>query len=281
MQIELQNVSFCYKQFGSSTDTGRAALNRINLKINHHELIGIVGPSGSGKTTLIQTLNGLLKPDQGTVLIDNQPALYKGDFSHNWHKQVSIVFQFPEMQFFENSVYDEIAFALRNQNLPEQQISERVRNVSTTLEIFDENFQTRSPFNLSEGQKRRVAIASILVLEPEILMLDEPTAGLDYSGIQILKRVIQNIYNRNKTIIIVSHDVDFVAEMTQRIITLSEGRIGYDGPKQDFFLNENLISKSHLELPQIMKLAKKLKQQGKDIKYPVYSVEELKRSLRM
>lgn len=279
MDIEIQNLSFCYKQFGSSVDTGRAALDNVNLKINHHELIGVVGPSGSGKTTLIQMLNGLLKPDQGTLLIDNQPALYKGKFFHNWHKRVGIVFQFPEMQFFEPSVYDEIAFALRNQKLPEQQISERIRNVSTTLEIFDEKFQSRSPFNLSEGQKRRVAIASILVLEPEILMLDEPTAGLDYSGIQILKRVIQNIYSRNKTIIIVSHDIDFVADMTQRIILLSEGRIGYDGPKKDFFLNENLINKSHLELPQIMKLAKKIKQQGKDIKYPVYSVSELKRAL--
>lgn len=280
MNIGLQDVSFGYKQFAQNLGNNGYILKNINLKIDHHEIIGIVGASGSGKTTLIQMLNGLLEPDQGTVLLDNKPAIYSGEFANNWHKRVGIVFQFPEMQFFENTIFDEISYALRNRNIAEEEISERVMAVAEILELPPIDLYKRSPFHLSEGQKRRVAIASILVLEPEILIFDEPTAGLDFSGITILKRIIERIYNENKIVIVVSHDVDFVAEISHRIIALSGGKIIHDSSKEDFFVNEDLLSQSHLELPQIMKLAKELIKKGKPVKYPVFSVHELQAFLK-
>jgi len=280
MKIELQNISFCYKQFAQNLDNNGYILKNINLKIDQHEIIGIVGASGSGKTTLIQMLNGLLEPDIGTVLLDNIPAIYSGESANNWHKQVGIVFQFPEMQFFENSIFDEISYALRNLKIDEDEIIERVTEVAKTLEFPKIDMHKRSPFHLSEGQKRRVAIASLLVLEPEILIFDEPTAGLDYSGITIIKRIIERIYHENKIVIIVSHDMDFVAEISHRIVALSGGEIINDSPKENFFINENLLSKSHLELPHIMKLAKELRRKGNPIKYPVFSIQELQASLK-
>jgi energy-coupling factor transport system ATP-binding protein len=276
MKINLQNISFNYKQFGQSSNNGQSVLKNISLLLDHYQIIGIVGPSGSGKTTLIQMLNGLLEPNAGKVVIDDQPVSYKGDYANFWRKRVCIVFQFPEMQFFENKVFDEIAYALRNQQIDENEIAKRINNVAALLEFNQDDFLLRSPFHLSEGQKRKVAIASILVLEPEILILDEPTAGLDYKGIQILKRIVKKIYQQDRTVIIVSHDMDFVAELAQRVIVLSKGEINYDGSKENFFQQEKLLSDSHLELPQIMQTVKKLRRNGIDIKYPIYSVEELK-----
>jgi len=280
MKINLQNISFNYKQFGQSSNNGQPILNNINLQLNHHQIVGIVGPSGSGKTTLIQMLNGLLEPDTGKVLVDDQPVFYKGGYANSWRKRVGIVFQFPEMQFFENEVFDEIAYALRNQQIDEDEISKRIKNVAGLLEFNQDDFLSRSPFHLSEGQKRKVAIASILVLEPEVLILDEPTAGLDYKGIQILKRIVKKIYQQDRAIIIVSHDMDFVAELAQRVIVLLKGQVYYDGSKEDFFQQKKILSDSHLELPQVMQTAKKLRKNGIDIKYPIYSVEELKDTLQ-
>ena len=280
MKIELKNISFGYTQFGQNLGNNGFVLKNINLQINQHEIMGIVGASGSGKTTLIQMLNGLLEPDSGSVLLDNKPAIYNGERANNWHKQVGIVFQFPEMQFFENSIFDEISYALKNQNIDEDEIKKRVNDVAKTLEFPQIDLHKRSPFHLSEGQKRRVAIASILVLEPEILIFDEPTAGLDFSGISILKRIIKRIHSEDKIVIIVSHDMDFVAELSHRIVALSKGEIINDCYKEDFFINEDLLTKSHLELPHIMKLAKELRRKGKPIKYPVFSIDELKASLK-
>lgn len=274
MKIELQNIHFDYVQFGTP-EKSNPVLQDINLKIARHEIIGIVGPSGSGKTTLVQILNGLIEPSSGNVLLDGQQAVYKGSFAHAWHRHIGMVFQFPEMQFFENTIFDEIAYALRNQQLDEREIERRIHDVAGILEFQSEEFLQRSPFRLSEGQKRRVAIASVLVLEPEILILDEPTAGLDYSGIEILKRIIIRIYDEGKTVLVVSHDMDFIAEIVQRIILLSEGRIRFNGSKIDFFTQEKLLSESHLELPQIMKLSKKLRQEGKNVAYPVFQLQDL------
>ncbi|HDL18122.1 MAG TPA: ATP-binding cassette domain-containing protein [Bacteroidetes bacterium] len=275
MKIELQNIHFKYGQFGAPGKSD-PALQNIDLKISRHEIIGIVGPSGSGKTTLVQILNGLLEPTIGSVLLNGRQAVYKGEFAHSWHWCIGMVFQFPEMQFFENTVFDEIAYALKNRQLDEREIERRINNVAGILEFQSDEFLRRSPFRLSEGQKRRVAIASILVLEPEILILDEPTAGLDYSGIEILKRIIIRIYSEKKTVLVVSHDMDFVAEIVQRVILLSGGRIRFDGAKKDFFTQEKLLAKSHLELPQIMKLAKKLRREGMNVTYPVFQLQDFK-----
>ena len=279
MKIELRRVSFQYHQLGVPTKEERAVLADIDLVVQHHEILSIVGPSGSGKTTLIQILNGLLVPNHGQIFLDDQPIQVNGEYACNWFRRVGIVFQFPELQFFENTIYDEIAFALRNRRMPESEIKTRVENVLKTLELHDGDFCHRSPFHLSEGQKRRVAIASILVLDPEVLILDEPTSGLDYAGVNLIKRIIDRIYHDNRIVIIVSHDMDFVAELSQRVVALVEGKVLFDGVKADFFTQEKLLQQAHLQPPQVMRLARRLIQEGKKVKYPVFSLIELQDSL--
>ena len=266
MNVELKTISFNYKGIGGEEGESSFALSGINLTIRESEIIGIVGASGSGKTTLIQLMNGLLEPNLGCVLVNGEVATYKGEFALNWRSRVGMVFQFPEIQFFENSVYDEISFGLRNRHVPENAIRTRIEDALQELQMADINAKKQSPFQLSEGQKRRIAIASVLALNPEVLILDEPTAGLDHKGAQIVRAIIDKFASENRTVVIASHDMDFVHGAAKRIICLSGGKILFDGPKNDFFDRDDLIAKSNLELPRILKIERLSRRQDKDVK---------------
>ena len=255
MILELKNIFFKYQGLGqkNSIDT----ISNISLTVIQGELIGIVGASGSGKTTLIQVMKGLLKPANGQVLLEGQTLSSKVKATQNLPQKIGLVNQFPEMQFFENTIFDEIAFGLRNCSMAEDEIHAKIENVLNLLELNSVDEKKQSPFKLSEGQKRRVAIASILVMEPEIIILDEPTSALDYSGIQIICKLVNKFHDQNRTVIIASHDMDFIYKLVHRVIALDKGKIVFDGTKEDFFSNTNLLLKSKLELPRILQLKNK------------------------
>lgn len=253
-------------------------LNNINLSIGSGEITGIVGASGSGKTTLVQLLNGLLKPQSGDILLDSVPARYEGESLLKWRREVGLVFQFPDLQFFENTVWDEIAFGLHNFSLDDPEIEARVEEVCNEVDLRL-NTKVHSPFHASAGEKRRIAIASVLVMMPKILILDEPTSALDFHGIRMVTDLIRKLATEQRGIAIVSHDMDFIADVASRVVVLSGGKIVFDGPKESFFLNEELLDKSHLELPRILKLIKALRGKGLTLDYPLFSIEKLKEIL--
>ena len=252
MRLELKDVFFKYQNFGMDSKNGTSVLTNVSLTITQGTLIGIVGASGSGKTTLLQIMNGLLKPNSGHVLLDNQTAYYKGESFLDWHKKVGLVSQFPEIQFFENTIFDEIAYGLRNRNISENDIETRIKKVLRELDLDLINAREETPFQLSQGQKRRIAIASILVMNPEIIIFDEPTSALDFTGIKIISKLISKLHQQNRTVIMASHDMDFIYHLVDRIIALHKGKIIFDGSKKAFFSNNNLVSESKLELPRIL-----------------------------
>ena len=279
MRVELRQCSYRYPSLAGGAPAF-PALQDADLVIGEGERIGIIGPSGSGKTTLIQLLNGLLQPDSGEVFVDGKPAAYRGEAVLAWRRRVGLVFQFPEMQFFEETVEKEVGYALANLGFGEEEIRSRVANVLNSLNLPPDVYAQRSPFLLSEGQKRRVAIASVLVMEPEILIFDEPTAGLDYGGVQLVKELILKLADDRRSVVLVSHDMDFVAELVDRVVVLSGGRIVFDGSKAGFFRKEETIRQYGLEPPRILAVARRLRDAGYPVPFPLFSLEELRSSLR-
>jgi len=278
LKIQLQDVSFRYTHsFQPNSDW---VLRHISLTIEQGDFIGIVGPSGSGKTTLIQLFNALLRPVEGQILVDEVPIQNYAREITKIRQRIGIVFQFPETQFFENTVYDEIAYGLRNLKIPESEIEQQIREKLALVDLDYAIFRNRSPFRLSDGEKRRVAIASILVMEPKVLVLDEPTAGLDYRSIILLKQVIRRIFQQEKTIVIVSHDMDFVGALVHRIVALQRGQICFDGPKTEFFKNMALVNSTHLKLPRAFEMAVRLQKKGIPLVLPIYELEDLQHQLR-
>lgn len=254
MKIELKSVFFDYQNFDNIQKNGAPVLSNISMTVAQGELVGIVGASGSGKTTLVQLLNGILQPTNGNVLLEDREVEYKGESYLKWHRKVGLVSQFPEIQFFENTIFDEIAFGLRNCNVDEQEIEARVNKVLIQLNLQSISPKDTSPFHISEGQKRRIAIASILVMDPEILIFDEPTSALDFSGIKIISELIIRLNKQNRTVIVASHDMDFIYQLVTRVVVLNQGRIIFDGLKKDFFSNAKLLEKSNLKIPRILQL---------------------------
>ncbi|MEE9169001.1 MAG: ATP-binding cassette domain-containing protein [bacterium] len=262
MIIELKDIHFSYPTLGAESGDSHYALAGVSLRISGNETVAIVGASGSGKTTLIQLLNGLLEPTRGQVSLDGETTSYRGDFALSWRRRVGLVFQFPEIQFFENSVFDEIAFALRNIGVDEVEIQKLVTSVLKELEMDDMRLAQQSPFRLSEGQKRRIAIASVLIMDPEVFILDEPTSALDYNGVQVIRSIVKRFQADKRTAIIASHDMDFVHSVAQRIICLADGKIIYDGPQRQFFELKDLLTQAHLDLPRVLKIERALKERG-------------------
>lgn len=279
MRIFLEDVSYRYSQ-GIEAFSGKDdAIRNISFQISSGEFVGVVGPSGSGKTTLIQHFNGLLLPTSGKVLIDGINIADQKKRLGEIRQRIGIIFQFPELQFFENTVYDEVAYGPRNLKIPEADIELRMREAFQLLGLDLEEFRNRSPFMLSEGQKRRIAVASILVMKPEVLVFDEPTAGLDYQGISRLKAFIRELKPLGKTVVLVSHDMDFIAEMVDRVICLKNGQLIFDGTKNRFFTNNNLLKTAKLKEPEVLRIARLLQKKGIAIPFPVYQLSVLKDSL--
>lgn len=277
MKIVLQNISFRYKTPGTSE---LFALQDINLTFDAGEFVALVGASGSGKTTLMQHFTALLKPDRGAVLVDGENLSHRGVDVTAIRRRIGLAFQFPEAQLFESTVYDDVAFAPRSLGLTAQDVEERVRDAMQQVELDFDRFKERSPFRLSEGEKRRVALAGILAMRPECLALDEPTAGLDAAGTRAVIRCLKRLHRQGRTVVLISHNLDLVAALARRIVVLKEGRVVYDGPRGELFRRHELLRGANLRVPRIVRLAQRLREAGWLDDHEVYSADELKARLR-
>ena len=269
--IELKNISYSYT--ANSTEN-TVALNSINLKIEKGEFIGIAGHTGSGKTTLAQILAGLIQPTDGTVIVDGDEIADYKKAARILRSKVGIVFQYPEHQLFEETVYRDIAFGPKNKNLPEQEIERIVRKSAALAHLSEELFD-KSPFELSGGQKRRVAIAGVLATEPEVLILDEPAAGLDPYGRERLLNELHKIRKeQGATVILISHSMEDLAKNVDRVILLSGGEKYKDDTVKNVFSDSCLLEQCGLELPEITKIIKLLNENGMKLPENIFTVEE-------
>ncbi len=253
MGIQFEKVNFKYAE-GSTYEN--AALIDINLDIELGEFLAVIGHTGSGKSTLIQHMNALLQPTTGTVKILDKKVIAgkKNQGINSIRKTVGLVFQFPEYQLFEETVEKDIMFGPMNFGASKEEASEMAHKVIKLVGL-DEDILSRSPLNLSGGQMRRVAIAGILAMEPQVLILDEPTAGLDPQGQKEMMEVFNNLYEKyNKTIILITHDMNHVAKYAKRVVVMDHGKIVYDGLPKELFLEKPLLKKCQLDLPDLSKL---------------------------
>ena len=273
MSIELKGVSFTYMK---KTPFEKTALSNINLKVETGEYIAIAGHTGSGKSTLIQLIAGLIKPTIGSVIIENTDLNSKDKTAvRSARLKVGIVFQYPETQLFEETVEKDIAFAPKNLNLDEIEIQKRVVDSMKLAGLSYDDLKDTSPFDLSGGQKRRVAIAGVLAMQPKYLILDEPTAGLDPRARNDLMRNLNELHKKQKvTIILVSHSMDDIAKFSNRVIILSQGRILADGAPREIFTNDNILRSAGLSPPSPMQLLLTLKAKGLDLSTNAITIEE-------
>lgn len=274
MAIVVENLTYIYLK-GSPFE--KVALKNINLRIDDGEFVGIIGHTGSGKSTLIQHFNGLLKPTEGKVIVNGIDVA--GKHLKELRKQVGLVFQYPEHQLFEETVYKDLSFGMIRLGFPREKIEENIRQAIKAVGL-DEWVLQKSPFELSGGQKRRVAIAGILVMEPQILVLDEPAAGLDPRGRDEIYGYIKELHeSRNITVILVSHNMEDIARLAQRVIVLNKGSIEIDGSVQQIFTNVERLERIGLSVPQITYLMKRLKMLVPDINDNLYTVAEARDEL--
>jgi len=271
MSIKINHLTHIYNE-GSPYE--RIALQDINLEINDGEFIGLIGHTGSGKSTLIQHLNALLIPSSGEVLL-NGVNIYKDKSKLKVIRQrVGLVFQYPEHQLFEMTVYKDVAYGPGNLGLSKEEIDKRVRNALETVGLNEDTFD-KSPFELSGGQRRRAAIAGVLAMEPEVLILDEPTAGLDPKGRDEILDAIKLMHDNRKIIVIlVSHSMEDVAKLADRIVVLNNGSVVLTGTPREVFAKVDELEKIGLAAPQISYVFSQLASQGYSVKKDVYTVAE-------
>ncbi len=268
--IELKNIFYSYSA-NSSENT--VALKDINLKINKGEFIGIAGHTGSGKTTVAQILAGLINPSEGEIVVNGESFSDYKSAARALRQKVGIVFQYPEHQLFEETVYRDIAFGPKNKGLNEKEVDECVRKSASLAHLKEELFD-KSPFELSGGQKRRVAIAGVLATEPEVLILDEPAAGLDPSGRARLLEELRRIREEGTTVILISHSMEDLAENVDRIILLGNGEKIKDASTSEVFQDVQSLENCSLEIPEITKIIKILNENGMNIPENIFTVED-------
>lgn len=268
--IKTENLTYTYSV---GTPFEKTAVNNVNLEIEEGELVGIIGHTGSGKSTLIQHLNGLVRPTSGKIFIDGQDIWSKDVKIRDIRFNVGLVFQYPEYQIFEETVYKDIAFGPKNMGLDDDEIEKRVLATTDMLGLGRENLK-KSPFELSGGQKRRVAIAGVMAMQPKILILDEPTAGLDPKGRDVILEQIKEYHRQTKsTVLLVSHSMEDVARFATKILVMNHAEVFcYDTPPEVFKHAEEL-AKIGLSVPQITQVFLKLREKGIDIRSDVYTTE--------
>ena len=275
--LEVKNLTYTYS---AGTPFEHKALDNVSFSVEKGEFIGIIGHTGSGKSTLMQQLNGLLKPTSGQILLDGQDIWSDKKLTRQARFRVGLVFQYPEYQLFEETVYKDIAFGPKNMGLKEEEIDRRVREAAGFVGITEEQLQV-SPFDLSGGQKRRVAIAGVIAMEPEVLILDEPTAGLDPVGrAAILENIEQYRKAKNATIMMVSHSMEDVARLTDRLLVMNGSRLAMDAPPAEVFTHAEEVKAMGLAIPQVTEIFMQLRALGLDVKnvYTIgQAVAELKR----
>ena len=265
--------------YGQDTPFCRSAVDGVSLEIYRGEFLGIIGHTGSGKSTLIQHLNGLLQPTVGKIYLDGRDIWADPKKIRDVRFRVGLVFQYPEYQLFEETAYKDIAFGPKNMGLDQDEIDRRVR-AAARFAGLDEGLLEKSPFDLSGGQKRRVAIAGVIAMEPEVLILDEPSAGLDPAGRRsLLKNIKEYHRERGTTVVMVSHSMDEVAENVDRIIVLADAGVVMSGTPREVFNRAGELVAVGLDVPQVTRVAMALRQRGVDIDSAVYTVADLRRAL--
>lgn len=268
--LEVKNLTYIYS---AGTPFEHKALDDISFSVERGEFIGIIGHTGSGKSTLMQHLNGLLKPTSGTVLLDGQDIWSDKKLTRQARFRVGLVFQYPEYQLFEETVYKDIAFGPKNMGLSPEEVDRRVREAAGFVGLTEQQLEV-SPFDLSGGQKRRVAIAGVIAMEPEVLILDEPTAGLDPVGrSEILGNIQSYRKAKNATIMMVSHSMEDVARLTDRLLVMNGSKLAMDAPPAQVFTHAEELTQIGLNIPQVTQVFLELKKLGLDVKN-VYTIDQ-------
>jgi len=273
MPIEVKNLTHTYSPGSAFQAT---AIRDVNLTIEDGEFVAVVGHTGSGKSTLVQHLNGLLKPTSGQVLVDGEDMNGEGVDKRRIRQKVGLVFQYPEYQLFEETVAKDIAFGPKNQGLSSEEIDRRVRKAMAHVHLDYDKYANRSPFELSGGQMRRVAIAGVLAMEPKVLILDEPTAGLDPKGRDRILGMIQELHREGGvTVVMVSHSMDDCARLATRLIVMSKGKLVATDTPRNIFRQVDMMQSIGLGVPEAAKLCALLRQRGLDLPEDLYTQQEL------
>ena len=268
--LKVENLEYVYS---IGTPFEHKALDQVNFAVNRGEFIGIIGHTGSGKSTLMQHLNGLLKPTSGKVILDGTDIWKDKATTRQARFRVGLVFQYPEYQLFEETVYKDIAFGPKNMGLPADEIDRRVREAAGFVGLTEEQLEV-SPFDLSGGQKRRVAIAGVIAMEPEVLILDEPTAGLDPVGREDILANIQAYRKaKNATIMMVSHSMSDVARLTERLLVMNGSKLAMDGTPEQVFARAQELLDMGLDIPPVTRVFLRLRELGLDVE-PVFTLEQ-------
>ncbi|MBP3637337.1 MAG: energy-coupling factor transporter ATPase [Clostridia bacterium] len=277
MPIQLINVTHTYSEGSAFQAT---AINNVNLTIEDGEFIAVIGHTGSGKSTLVQHLNGLLKPTSGQILIDGEDLNGEKTDRRRIRQKVGLVFQYPEYQLFEETVAKDIAFGPKNLGLTDEEIDQRVRRAMAHVHLDYDKYAQRSPFELSGGQMRRVAIAGVLAMEPKVLILDEPTAGLDPKGRDRILSMVQELHAQGGvTVIMVSHSMDDVARLASRLVVMSKGELVATGTPREIFRQVEMMESIGLGVPEAAKLCALLREKGISLPDDLYTPEEVRQHL--
>lgn len=269
--LEIKNLSYKY---GVGTPFEIAALDNINFTVEKGEMLAIIGHTGSGKSTLIQHFNSLLKPSEGKILLDGKDINESRESAHQARFKVGLCFQYPEYQLFESTVYKDIAFGPTNMGLEKNEIDRRVRTAAEFVGLKESMFD-KSPFDLSGGEKRRVAIAGVMAMEPEVLIMDEPAAGLDPRGRRTILDLIKNYREKTgSTVIIVSHSMEDVASIAERILVLNHGKVALYGSVDEVFSHDEDLRNMGLNIPQITRIFSELNRFGFNLSRSTYTVDD-------
>lgn len=271
MPIETKGLTYIY---GKNTPYEKTALKDINLTIEDGQFIGLIGHTGSGKSTLIQHFNALLAPTEGKVLVGGLDLGDKGTNKKEIRQKVGLVFQYPEHQLFEMTIYKDVAFGPKNLGLTKDEVDQRVVEALQLVGLTEKDYE-KSPFELSGGQKRRVAIAGVIAMKPDVLVLDEPTAGLDPRGREEILSQIKELHSKTgMTVVLVSHSMEDVARYVQRLIVMGSGQVQLDGSPKEVFRHVDQLEQMGLGVPQVTYLTKKLKEKGIAIPTDLITIEE-------
>ncbi|MCI5847166.1 MAG: energy-coupling factor transporter ATPase [Clostridiales bacterium] len=277
MPIQIEHLTHTYMPDSPFTTV---ALKDVNLTIEDGEFIGLLGHTGSGKTTLVQHLNGLIRPTEGKVIVDGLDISDKQTSLLDVRKKVGLVFQYPEYQLFEETVAKDVAFGPKNMGLSQEEIDQRVRHAIARVGLDYDAVSERSPFELSGGQMRRVAIAGVLAMQPGTLILDEPTAGLDPAGRRSILQMIRELHAAGGlTVVMVSHSMDDIASLATRLVVMSHGEVVLTGTPREVFTHRDLLTSIGLGVPQAAELAYRLRSQGYAIPAGLYTLDEVKNAI--
>ncbi|MBE6047057.1 MAG: energy-coupling factor transporter ATPase [Clostridium sp.] len=277
MSIKIENLTHIYMQNGPFE---KKALDSVNLEIEDGDFVALIGHTGSGKSTLIQHMNGLLKATEGHIFVDNVDITRKDVKLTDIRKKVGLVFQYSEYQLFEETIEKDIAYGPRNLGLSEEEINKRVVKAMNMVGLNYETFKGKSPFDLSGGQKRRVAIAGVIAMEPKVLILDEPTAGLDPKGRDDILGQIKKLHDEfGMTIILVSHSMEDVAKIAEKVIVMDKGKVALKGKPEEVFKQVEKLEEIGLAVPQVTYLMKALKEKGFDVSDNAYTIEQAKNEI--